>query len=123
MTFADICGISASSSCGARARVLAGGVISNTRPSSQIHVVPPSRTASAVITRAREILSALEHDELARGGRPSVSGTPSEPQRQLGLFRSAPPHDALRDKIAALDVDRLTPLEALAFLADVKKDL
>ena len=76
-----------------------------------------------VIDRAREILAALEHDELARGGRPSVSGTPSDPQRQLGLFVSAVPDDRLRDKIAALDVDRLTPLEALTILAELKKDL
>ena len=44
---------------------------------------------AAVITRARAILEALEHDELTRGGRPSISGTPSEPQRQLGLFQMA----------------------------------
>ncbi|MGH9142475.1 MAG: DNA mismatch repair protein MutS, partial [Vicinamibacterales bacterium] len=41
---------------------------------------------ATVIARAREILGALERDELTRGGRPSVSGTPSDPQRQLGLF-------------------------------------
>src|SRR3954471_5557480 len=39
-----------------------------------------------VIARAREILQALERDELSRGGRPSVSGTRTDPQRQLGLF-------------------------------------
>src|ERR1700694_603456 len=42
-----------------------------------------------VIDRAREILGALERDELARGGRPSVSGTPSEPQREAGPFQTA----------------------------------
>ena len=47
----------------------------------------------AVIDRAREILPALERDELTRGGRPSVSGTPREPQRQLGLFQPPPPID------------------------------
>ena len=31
---------------------------------------------AAVIARARAILEALEHDELTRGGRPSISGTP-----------------------------------------------
>jgi DNA mismatch repair protein MutS len=76
-----------------------------------------------VIDRAREILAALEHDELARGGRPSVSGTPSEPQRQLGLFQAPPPDDRLRQMLAALDVDRMTPLEALTALANLKKDL
>jgi len=76
-----------------------------------------------VITRAGEILSALERDELARGGRPSVSGTPSEPQRQLGLFHTALPDDQLRRRLAAADVDRMTPLEALALVAELKKEL
>ena len=43
---------------------------------------------ATVIARAREILQALEHDELTRGGRPSVSGTPTDPQPQLGLFQA-----------------------------------
>ncbi len=78
----------------------------------------------AVITRAGEILSALERDELARGGRPSVSGTPSEPQQQLALFqRPVPPaDDPIRQKLADVDVDRLTPLEALTFLAELKRE-
>ncbi len=77
----------------------------------------------AVIDRAREILSALERDELSRGGRPSLSGTADDPQRQLGLFQAPAVIDALRDKLAAIDVDRLTPLEALTTLADLKKEL
>jgi DNA mismatch repair protein MutS len=79
----------------------------------------------AVIARAREILGALERDELTRGGRPSVSGTPSDPQRQLGLFQT--PADAaaaaVREKIAAVDLDRMTPIEALTFLAGLKSEL
>jgi DNA mismatch repair protein MutS len=75
-----------------------------------------------VIKRAGEILSALERDELARGGRPAVSGTPSEPQRQLALFQRAPADDPLRSRLAAIDVDRLTPLDALTLLAELKRD-
>jgi DNA mismatch repair protein MutS len=77
----------------------------------------------AVIERARAILAALEHDELARGGRPSVSGTPGEPQRQLGLFQNAAPEaDRMRERIAAIDIDRLTPLDALTLLAALKNE-
>jgi DNA mismatch repair protein MutS len=77
-----------------------------------------------VIDRAREILAGLERDELTRGGRPSVSGTPGDPQRQLGLFqRTESADDRLRDRLAALDVDRMTPLEALAMLATLKKEM
>ena len=78
---------------------------------------------ASVIARAREILGALERDELTRGGRPSVSGTASDPQRQLGLFQSAAPvDDGLRTRLAALDLDHMTPMEALTFLAELKKE-
>jgi DNA mismatch repair protein MutS len=76
-----------------------------------------------VIDRAREILTALERDELTRGGRPSVSGTRSDPQRQLGLFQAPPPDDELRRKLSAIDVDHMTPMEALALVAELKKEI
>jgi DNA mismatch repair protein MutS len=80
-----------------------------------------------VITRARAILDALERDELTRGGRPSISGTPADPQRQLGLFQMPPPVDPSAEKIARrlrdTDTDGLTPLQALLLLTDLKKDL
>ena len=80
-----------------------------------------------IVERARQILSALERDELVRGGRPTVSGTPSNPQQQLGLFQPSEADsakvDELRSKLAGVDVDRLTPLEALTLLAELKKEL
>ena len=81
----------------------------------------------AVITRARAILEALERDELTRGGRPSISGTPADPQQQLGLFQMAPAADPAGEKIAQrlrdVDTDSLTPLQALTVLAELKKEL
>src|SRR5215471_12838317 len=76
---------------------------------------------TSVISRAREILAALERDELSRGGRPSISGTPHEPQQQLGLFQAAADRK-LHDRLAAVDLDRMRPLEALALLAELKKE-
>ena len=77
-----------------------------------------------VIARARDILSALEHDELSRGGRPTLSGVPPAPQQQLGLFQSPPEApDALRERIRELDLNRTTPLEALQILSDLKRDI
>jgi DNA mismatch repair protein MutS len=77
-----------------------------------------------VVTRAREILSALEQDELARGGRPSLSGASREPQQQLALFAAPAPvvDDRLKRRVLALDVDHLTPLEALNALADLQRE-
>ena len=74
-----------------------------------------------VVNRAREILGALEQDELARGGRPSVTPTSHGPQQQLGLFQFAPAADHVAERLRAIDIDRLTPLEALTLLADLKK--
>jgi DNA mismatch repair protein MutS len=75
-----------------------------------------------VTDRAREILSALERDELARGGRPSVSGTRTDTRQQLALFQTPAVDDELRRRIAAIDVDRMTPLDALTMLAALKAE-
>lgn len=97
----------------------------------------------SVTARAREILTGLERDELSRGGRPTLSGvTAIAGSQQLGLF--AAPADAigqfpvetpgtaevprartsdgasLRARIAAIDVDDITPRQALTLLAELK---
>jgi DNA mismatch repair protein MutS len=77
---------------------------------------------AAVVRRATEILKALERDELQRGGRPSLSGAPPPAQQQLALFQAAEPHPAL-DALRAVDVDRLTPIEALNLVVRLKRDL
>jgi len=78
--------------------------------------LPPS-----VVARASAILQALEQDELQRGGRPSLSGAPAAEQRQLGLFQPVVDHP-LVDRLRRLDVDRLTPLDALTLLASLKRE-
>jgi DNA mismatch repair protein MutS len=76
-----------------------------------------------VVNRAREILNGLERDELSRGGRPSLSGDGSRSQQQLGLFQAPPAgDDAVHRRLKEIDVDQLTPLQALTILADLKKE-
>jgi DNA mismatch repair protein MutS len=75
----------------------------------------------SVVTRAAQILISLEQDELQRGGRPSLSGATPPAQQQLGLFQVAESNPAL-DRLRALDLDRLTPLDALNLLAELKRD-
>lgn len=78
---------------------------------------------TSVITRATEILASLERDELARGGRPSLSGAASEAQQQLTLFQAvSPAAEHLLERIRETDVNALTPLEALNLLAQLKRD-
>ena len=79
--------------------------------------MPPS-----VVQRASDILKSLEHDELQRGGRPSLSGTPVTEQRQLTLFQAPAETHPVVDRLRQLDVDHLTPLEALNLLAALKHE-
>jgi DNA mismatch repair protein MutS len=77
----------------------------------------------AVVTRAREILGGLERDELSRGGRPSLSGASGDRQAQPGLFQSvAAEDDPLRQRLREIDINQLTPIQALTLLADLKRD-
>jgi DNA mismatch repair protein MutS len=81
--------------------------------------LPPS-----VVGRAREILQALERDELAHAGRPSMTSRGIGPQNQLGLFQTGPPvDDSLARQLRAADLDRITPIDALNLLAALKKNL
>jgi DNA mismatch repair protein MutS len=82
--------------------------------------LPPS-----VIARAREILGSLEHDELTRGGKPTISGAAPASQQQLGLFQAPiSQSDAkLKERLREVDINRTTPLDALRILEDLKKDL
>ena len=76
-----------------------------------------------VVARAREILNGLERDELSRGGRPSLNAAGSDASRQLGLFQTpAAAEDPLHRRIKALDVNNLTPLQALSLLAELKRE-
>lgn len=78
----------------------------------------------SVIARAREILGGLEQDELQRGGRPSLTGMPrSHDSPQLGLFQTLGPDDKLAERLRSVEIERMTPLEALALLAELKADV
>jgi DNA mismatch repair protein MutS len=74
----------------------------------------------AVVRRAAEILTSLEQDELQRGGRPSLSGADRTPRQQLGLFQ-APDVHLVVETLRATDVDRLSPLDALNLIAELKR--
>ncbi len=77
-----------------------------------------------ITDRAREILSELEGANACplSGPGPKViqNRAPTEPATQLQLFR---PADNLRERIAGLDLDRITPIEALQTLHDLKAEI
>jgi DNA mismatch repair protein MutS len=77
----------------------------------------------ATIARAKHILAGLERDELSRGGRPTLTSAQADPQTQLGLFASAPVADsAVEARLREVDLDSMTPLEALTLLAELKRE-
>jgi DNA mismatch repair protein MutS len=78
-----------------------------------------------VLARARAILSDLEKGAaLPGGGASSLRARAAGGRPQLDLFAAAPepaaPHPAL-ETLRAVDVDRLTPLEALQLVASLKR--
>ena len=78
----------------------------------------------ATVKRAKDILRGLETDELSRGGQPSFNASPGTHNLQLGLFRSPPPeHARIIERFRQTDIDKLTPLEALTLLAELKKEV
>jgi DNA mismatch repair protein MutS len=80
-----------------------------------------------VLARAREILRNLEALEVDEGGHAALArgGTRRReraPAAQLGLFGAPDPRlERIRAELGALDLDRLTPLEALNAVAAWKK--
>jgi DNA mismatch repair protein MutS len=79
----------------------------------------------AVIARAREILALLEGEQLARGARDGeASGASARSTSasaaaadQLPLFVTAP--NPIVERLASLDANRMTPIEALSILAQL----
>jgi DNA mismatch repair protein MutS len=75
------------------------------------------------VARAREILNGLERDELSRGGRPSLNAAAASDTRQLGLFQVPPAEpDVVHARLREIDVNNLTPLQALAILEELKRE-
>jgi len=104
-----------------------------------IQVAKLAGVPNEVIERAREILKNLERNEFGPEGLPRLARRRDRPERQLPLFvpagealnavepaspAAAPPPAASHPALEALrkaNPDRLTPLEALNLLAELKK--
>jgi DNA mismatch repair protein MutS len=86
-----------------------------------IHVAELAGVPEPVCRRAEEILANLEKHEINVTGDPVISSaaTGAERTSQLELFR--PAADELIGEIRRLDVDALTPIGALNFLAELKR--
>jgi DNA mismatch repair protein MutS len=89
-----------------------------TNRSYGIHVGQLAGLPAPVVSRAKEILLALEDEHrMVPGAPPHASRDPG----QLGLFSEAPAPDPMVEELRSLDVNSLTPLEALNRLADFQR--
>jgi DNA mismatch repair protein MutS len=77
-----------------------------------VHVAELAGLPKAVVQRAREVLRELEEGEHAAR---TAAVAP-----QLSLFASTPPDDGLRRELAGIDVDSMSPLEALTRLYELR---
>jgi DNA mismatch repair protein MutS len=83
-----------------------------------IHVGQLAGLPSGVVARARDILATLEGEHrMVPGSPPGASRDPG----QLPLFGDAHPQDPMVEELKLLDVNTLTPLEALNRLADFQR--
>jgi DNA mismatch repair protein MutS len=75
-----------------------------------------------ILLRAREILANLEQQSVNANDQPSFAPPKDKPSYvQLDLF--ADKREELLQKLAKQDLDGMTPLEAMQFLAELKEHL
>jgi DNA mismatch repair protein MutS len=86
-----------------------------------IHVARLAGVPEPLVKRAKEILAELEEDAEGLAPRIARGGREDDGPRQLGLFEA--PFSATEEEIRKLDIDRLTPFEALCLLRDLKRKL
>jgi DNA mismatch repair protein MutS len=89
-----------------------------------IHVARLAGLPATVVVRAQEILRNLESTEFDREGRPRLAHSEeetSEGVRQLALFSGS--EEAVVRELRRVDVDGLTPLQALTLLSELKTRL
>lgn len=91
-----------------------------TQRSYGIQVARLAGLPQAVIDRAKEVLHTLEREDIGHEVGPSQAAAARvAPTIQLQLFEAAP--HPIVEELKALDPDRMTPLEALQALADLRR--
>ena len=102
-------------------KLVAGG----SEHSFGIHVADIAGMPGSIVNRAEEVLKQLEADnaEVGSAGRPKVQNIGKDRDGvQLSIFQLGDPVlSQVRDEIIGLDINNLTPMEALNKLSDIKK--
>jgi DNA mismatch repair protein MutS len=86
-----------------------------------IHVARMAGMPPALIERAKEILKQLEANHVADGKEENLKNL-SVPKMQLSIFDAhSETFDEIRRQLEGMDINRLTPVEALLKLLEIKK--
>jgi len=91
-------------------------------PASQsygIQVAGLAGVPASIIARAKEILANLEKNELTASGEPALAGAGATEAGQMALFGRA--DDAFRRELETLEIESMTPVEALTLLDDLRR--
>jgi DNA mismatch repair protein MutS len=87
-----------------------------------IEVAKLAGLPNEVVVRAREVLAEHESSE-RRLSEHLTPGSSTEPERPTQLTIFTPLSQPVLEKLREVDLDRLTPLEALNLLAELKKEI
>lgn len=86
-----------------------------------IHVAQMAGMPQTVVLRANEILAHLEKDHIKEDNKKRIQEAPKN-NYQLSFFEPADPKiDELKSKLKSLDINTLSPIEALLKLNELKK--
>lgn len=91
-----------------------------------IHVAEVAGMPPSIVRRASTILKQLEADnaQVGSAGKPNVENVVATDGMQMSLFQlDDPVLSQIRDEILHLDIDHLTPMDALNKLNDIKRIL
>ena len=88
-----------------------------------MHVARLAGVPKPIIDRSNEILEELESSFAREAKAPQLAGAlPEVDDGQLTLFETTPP-DPLLEKLRELDLDNLTPIQAINLLNEIKTEL
>ncbi len=95
-----------------------------TEHSFGIHVAKMAGMPSKVVNRAKEVLSQLEHSNRNSNNTPKSKNSKTVDNLQLSFFQlDDPVLEQIKEEIEGIDIDTLTPVEALLKLHEIKKAL
>ncbi|WP_209332275.1 DNA mismatch repair protein MutS [Lunatimonas salinarum] len=87
-----------------------------------IHVAQMAGMPNPVVLRAAEIMKHLEKDKDLKGQRDRIKDMPKN-NYQLSLFEMDPKFKAAQEMLDAIDINTISPVEALLKLNEIKKTL